>query len=139
LNPDCNTSVESPCIERILGTLGSNSRRIWAGPLHCDPCARKIHVDLPKECGSHIEDPCVPKQGLVLEHMDLPCVCVCVPFIINQTPAAGGDHCHGPQRAAHSAGLCHHVKSCRPIDFTTFLQHRSPRKHVVNFNFGPSF
>jgi hypothetical protein len=25
---------------------------------------------------------------------------VCVPFIINQTPAAGGDHCHGPQRAA---------------------------------------
>ena len=30
---------------------------------------------------------------------------VCVPFIINQTPAAGGDHCHGPQRAAHSAGL----------------------------------
>jgi hypothetical protein len=21
---------------------------------------------------------------------------VCVPFIINQTPAAGGDHCHGP-------------------------------------------
>ena len=30
---------------------------------------------------------------------------VCVPFIINQTPAAGGDHCHGPQRAAQSAGL----------------------------------
>ena len=29
-------------------------------------------------------------------------VCVCVPFIINQTPAAGGDHCHGPQRAAIS-------------------------------------
>ena len=28
--------------------------------------------------------------------------CVCVPFIINQTPAAGGDHCHGPQRAALS-------------------------------------
>ena len=27
---------------------------------------------------------------------------VCVPFIINQTPAAGGDHCHGPQRAAFS-------------------------------------
>ena len=27
---------------------------------------------------------------------------VCVPFIINQTPAAGGDHCHGPQRAALS-------------------------------------
>jgi hypothetical protein len=27
---------------------------------------------------------------------------VCVPFIINQTPAAGGDHCHGPQRAAIS-------------------------------------
>ena len=21
---------------------------------------------------------------------------MCVPFIINQTPAAGGDHCHGP-------------------------------------------
>ena len=34
-------------------------------------------------------------------------MCVTVPFIINQTPgpAAGGDHCHGPQRAAHSAGL----------------------------------
>ena len=31
--------------------------------------------------------------------------CVCVSFIINQTPATGGDHCHGPQRAAHSAGL----------------------------------
>ncbi len=30
-------------------------------------------------------------------------LCVCVfPFIINQTPAAGGDHCHGPQRAALS-------------------------------------
>ena len=29
---------------------------------------------------------------------------VCVPFIINQTPAAGGDHCHGPQRTAHSGG-----------------------------------
>ena len=29
-------------------------------------------------------------------------MCVCVPFIINQTPAAGGDHCHGPQRAALS-------------------------------------
>ena len=29
-------------------------------------------------------------------------VCVCVPFIINQTPAAGGDHCHGPQRTAIS-------------------------------------
>ena len=28
----------------------------------------------------------------------------CVPFIINQTPAAGGDHCHGPQRTAHSGG-----------------------------------
>jgi hypothetical protein len=27
---------------------------------------------------------------------------LCVPFIINQTPAAGGDHCHGPQRAALS-------------------------------------
>ena len=27
---------------------------------------------------------------------------MCVPFIINQTPAAGGDHCHGPQRAALS-------------------------------------
>jgi hypothetical protein len=27
---------------------------------------------------------------------------VCVPFIINQTPAAGRDHCHGPQRAALS-------------------------------------
>jgi hypothetical protein len=27
---------------------------------------------------------------------------VCVPFIINQTPAARGDHCHGPQRAALS-------------------------------------
>jgi hypothetical protein len=27
---------------------------------------------------------------------------VCVPFIINQTPAAGGDHCHGPQRTALS-------------------------------------
>ena len=27
---------------------------------------------------------------------------VCVPFIINQTPTAGGDHCHGPQRAALS-------------------------------------
>ena len=27
---------------------------------------------------------------------------MCVPFIINQTPAAGGDHCHGPQRAAFS-------------------------------------
>jgi hypothetical protein len=24
---------------------------------------------------------------------------VCVPFIINQTPAAGGDHCHGPRAA----------------------------------------
>ena len=30
--------------------------------------------------------------------------CVCVPFIINQTPAAGGDHCHGPQRAALRLG-----------------------------------
>ena len=27
---------------------------------------------------------------------------MCVPFIINQTPASGGDHCHGPQRAALS-------------------------------------
>ena len=27
---------------------------------------------------------------------------MCVPFIINQTPAAGGDHCHGPQRSALS-------------------------------------
>jgi hypothetical protein len=27
---------------------------------------------------------------------------VCVPFIINQTPVAGGDHCHGPQRTALS-------------------------------------
>ncbi len=27
---------------------------------------------------------------------------VCVPFIINQTPDAGGDHCHGPQRTALS-------------------------------------
>ena len=39
---------------------------------------------------------------------------VCVPFIINQTPAAGGDHCHGPwDRCAGrlrpmllGAGLC---------------------------------
>ncbi len=30
------------------------------------------------------------------------CRQLCVPFIINQTPAAGGDHCHGPQRAALS-------------------------------------
>ena len=27
---------------------------------------------------------------------------MCVPFIINQTPAAGEDHCHGPRRAAFS-------------------------------------
>ena len=27
---------------------------------------------------------------------------MCVPFIINQTPAAGGDHCHDPQRTALS-------------------------------------
>ena len=27
---------------------------------------------------------------------------MCVPFIINQTPAAGGEHCHGPQRTALS-------------------------------------
>jgi len=30
---------------------------------------------------------------------------VCVPFIINQTPAAGGDQCHGPQRTALSCGI----------------------------------
>ena len=39
--------------------------------------------------------PCLPKLRGVLCS-----ICVCVPFIINQTPAAGGGPCHDPRLAA---------------------------------------
>ena len=39
--------------------------------------------------------PCLPKLRVVLCS-----ICVCVPFIINQTPAAGSGPCHDPRLAA---------------------------------------
>jgi hypothetical protein len=48
------------------------------------------------------EGVCVFRGCLLLQETYIVLMCVCVPFIINQTPAAGGDHCHGPQRAALS-------------------------------------